>query len=275
MFLDKKLAKWGLTVMLLLVFLAVFSFISLFHHHSAGANPSENVIILKQETDPVNSVSYAIAVVNEDGHDELYGRIEYDNATLAGLQNYKAFNNHHLTKILQTIGPKEPVKLKITFWKPLSEIEFTEFVKEHDIKVHSYYMYMREQDGTIVTIQGGPFEGELVPHMMMNVVKDDVTERDPNAGFLGWVEVDVTAPSNQVMNLQNNPHVFMVDSMDMFFESMLTAELFEHTNLSFFAQRSLLRAGYTEVARPGPVAWWLLHLAEEPGNSGNEVLCCR
>jgi len=176
------------------------------------ARPQEDATIVLSVEDEQSGVSYLIGVDNLEN--EVVAMVEYDHRTMVNLDKYREFTNRELAKILQNAEPMDSIPLRITFNSPQSQKEFTDFVKQHEIDVESYYIYMLEPDGKIATIQGGPSEEELVPGMFFNAATDSISqEYSPGVEFLGWVEVDGAVQAKRVSQINNDPRVFLADAM--------------------------------------------------------------
>jgi len=250
-------SKWILLTLATFVTLTGF----VIWNQGVTARPQEDGVIALSVEDEQSGVSYLIGVDNLEN--EVIARVEYDHSTMAGLDKYRAFNNRELAKILQNAEPMDSIPLKITFNSPQSQKEFTDFVKQHEIDVESYYIYMLEPDGKIATIQGGPSEEELVPGMFFNAATDSVTqEYAPGAEFLGWVEVDGAVQANRVSQISNDQRVFLVDVMQLFLEAKLTDELLAEAGIAKDIRRDLIEFGFTGIHR-GPLAGHLYHLGLE------------
>ncbi len=249
--------KWvALPILAILVTLAGFTA----SNQSVTAQPQEDVTIVLSEGDEQSGVTYAIAVDNLEK--ELLARVEYDTSSMESIGRYQEFNNRKLTEILQNVDGTDSIPLKITFSSPLSQKEFTEFVKQYEIDVDSYYIYMLESDGNIATIQGGPSEEELVPGMFFNAATTSISqEYPPGVKFLGWVEVDGMVQAKRVSQLRVDKRVFLVDVMQLFLESKLTDEVLANVGIARSVRRELLQFGFTNIDRSGVVAWNLYYLS--------------
>lgn len=247
-------SKWALLVLAILVVLAGF----IISNRGVTARPQEDGTLVLAVENEHTGVSYLIGVDNLAN--EVNGRIEYDSSTVTGIEQYRAFNNQELAKILQDVDSMAGIPTKITFNSPLSQEELTEFVQQYEIEVESYLIYMLEPDGKIATIQGGPSDGELVPTTFFNAATGSISqEYSPGAEFLGWVEVSGTVQASRVSELNKDPHVFLVDIMRLFLETKLTDEALAAAGIPGATRRNFLQNGYAEIQQR-PLAADLYHL---------------
>jgi hypothetical protein len=222
------------------------------------ARPQEDGTLVLSVVDENSGVSYVIGVDNLNN--EVNGMIEYDRTSVAGIEKYRAFNDQELAKILQNVDAMKSIPVNITFNTPLDQTNFTEFVKQYEISVKSYIIYMREPDGKIATIQGGPSDTELVPVEFFNTATTSISqEYNSGAEFVGWVEVDGTVQAKHVSEIKADQHVFMIDVMQLFLESKLTDEALAKAGIAKDVRRELLQFGFTEIYR-APIAWEVYHL---------------
>lgn len=255
-YMKRLKTKW-VALFILALFVAVAGFMA--SNRSVTAQPQEDITLVLSETDNKSGVTYAIAVDNLEK--ELLARVEYDLSSMEGIGRYQAFNNRELGKILQNVDTLDSIPLKVTFSSPLSQDEFTAFVKQYEIDVDSYYIYMLEADGKIVTIQGSPSEEDLVPSMFFNAATNSVSqEYSPGVEFLGWVEMDGIVQANHVSQLTSDERVFLTDVMQLFLESKLTDEALAGVGIDKGIRQELVQFGFANIDRSGLVAWGLYHL---------------
>jgi hypothetical protein len=245
--------KWtllALPIFLILVGLGV-------SNRGVTARVQEDITIVLSVEDDNSGIKYAVAVDNIT--QEALARIEYP-TTIQGIEQYRNFNDQELSKILQNGDKGHPVPLKITFNSPLSEEKFTQFVKQYDIEVAHYVIYMLDSDGKIVTVQGSPMNGELVPTALFNTATNSISqEYSHGARLLGWVEVTGVVELMYVFQLSNDIHVFLADVMRMFLESQLTDEALANAGIVRGTRRNLINSGFAEIYQR-PLAWDLYHL---------------
>ncbi len=252
--------KW-VALLVLAIFVTLAGFMT--SNRSVTAQPQqEDVTLVLSEEDNKSGITYAIAVDNLEK--ELLARVEYDISSMESIGRYQEFNNRELTGVLQNVDGTDTVPLKITFSSPLSQKEFTEFVKQYEIDVDSYYIYMLESDGNIATIQGAPSEEELVPGIFFNAATTSISqEYSPGVEFLGWVEMDGMVQAKRVSQLRVDKRVFLVDVMQLFLESKLTDELLANAGIARGVRQELLRFGFANIDRSGLVAWNLYYLGND------------
>lgn len=250
--------KWvALLVLAILVTLVGF----MASNRSVTAQPQEDVTLVLSEEDK-SGITYAIAVDNLEK--ELLAKVEYDRSSMESIGKYREFNNRELDKVLQDMDTFDSIPLKITFSSPLSQEDFTEFVKQYEVDVDSYYIYMLEPDGNIATIQGAPSEDTLVPSMLFNTVTNSISEEySPGVELLGWVEMDGTVQVQQVPRLAADKQVFLVDVMRLFLESKLTDGTLADAGVAKDIRRDLLQVGFADIYRGGPLAWNLYYLGSD------------
>lgn len=245
--------KWILLTLAALVVLAGF----VISHQSATARPQEDATIVLSAEDKPSGVSYLIGVDNQAN--EVIGQIDYD-STVTGIEQYRAFNNRELAKILESESATPVIPVKITFSLPLSQIEFTRFVEQYEIAVENYIIYMRESDGNIATIQGAPSGDMLVPDEFFSTATNSVAyEYDSGAEFLGWVEVSGSIQLETAAKMSKDQRVFMVDVLRVFMETLLTDQALSDAGIAKNVRRGLINDGFTEIYQK-PLAWDLYHL---------------
>jgi len=250
-FIKGKWTLLGLAVIVILIGFVVMN-------QRATARPQEDGTLVLAVANENTGVSYLIGVDNLAN--EVNGRIEYDSSTATGIEQYREFNNQELAKLLQNVDAADSIPVKITFNSPFSQEKFAEFVEQYQIEVENYLIYMLEPDGKIATIQGGPTETELVPTEFFNIATSSVAqEYSPGAEFLGWVEVNGTVQANRVSQINDDPHVFLVDVMRLFLETKLTDEALATAGIPGVTRRNLLNNGYAEIQQR-PLAADLYHL---------------
>lgn len=247
-------SKWILLVLTIFVILAGF----VISYQGVTARPQEDGTLVIQVADENSGISYVIGVDNLNN--EVNGMIEYDQNSEDGIEKYREFNDQELTKILQNVDTMKGIPVKITFNTPLDQTNFTEFVKQYEIGVKNYTIYMLEPDGKIATIQGGPSNTELVPIEFFDIATTSISqEYNTGAEFVGWVEVDGTVQAKHISEIKADQRVFMVDVMQLFLESKLTDEALAEAGIAGSVRQELLQFGFTEIYR-APVAWGLYHL---------------
>lgn len=243
-----------------LLALAVFGILTWFliSNQRVTARPQEDGTLILSVKDEATGVSYVIGVDNLNN--EVNGMIEYDYNSADGLERYRLFNNQELTKILQNTSEVEGIPVKIIFNTPLSQAEFAEFVKQYEVAVKKYIIYMLEPDGKIATIQGSPSDKELVPAEFFNIATTSISqEYNSGAELIGWVEVDGTVQANRIPDLQTDQRIFLVDVMHFFLESKLTDSVLTEAGIAKDVRQELLELGFAEIHQ-APVVWNLYHL---------------
>jgi len=247
-------SKWALLVLAILVIVSGFTMFS----RDATARPQEDGTLVLSVEDEISEVSYVIGVDNLAN--EANGMIEYDQNSRAGIEKFREFNNRELVGILQNMPAMGSIPARITFSRPLSQGEFTEFADRYDIGVKYYTIYMLEPDGKIATIQGSPSDAELVPDENFNMTTTSISqEYNDGAEFVGWVEVDGMVQVNHISEMKADRCVHMIDVMQLFLESRLTDEALAAAGIGKSVRQELLRTGLTDIYR-APAAWNLYHL---------------
>lgn len=242
-----------------LFFFAIFIG-SVISYQNVTARPQEDGTLILQSQDKNLGVSYVIGIDNLAN--EVNSMVEYDTSSLAGLNKFRQFNTQILEQIIEN-KEKEIIPAKITFNAPLTQEEFTSFVKNYGIEVSHYIIYMKEPDGKIATIQGSPAEGELIPTQFLNVATQSIAqEYNQSAQFLGWVEVNGSIPAEQALTLSQDKTVFMVDVMHLFLTSQLTDEVLATAGYSYWDRQNFLQQGFSSIQYKS-VAWELYHLGIE------------
>lgn len=231
-------------------------------NQGASARPQEDGTPLLSVRDELSGISYDIGVDNLNN--ELNALINYDNDSVAGIEKFREFNNHELAKIVQAADSTGSIPVRITFTSPFNQEEFTEFVKQHEIEVKNYIIYMLESDGKIATIQGGPSETDLVPTEFFQAATTSISDEYNNSGakFVGWVEVSGNVQVSRVSQLTNDPQVFLVDVMELLMEFKLTNEVDAALTAAGYGKRArqeLINAGYADLAH-WTVTWGAYHL---------------
>ena len=256
----KRLKITWVALMILAIFVILVGFMA--SNRNVAAQPQEDVTLVLSEEDTRSGITYAVAVDNLER--ELLAKVEYDRSSMESIGKYQEFNNRELNKFLQDMDTSDTIPLKITFSSPLTQEDFTEFVKQYEIDVDSYYIYMLESDGNIATIQGTPSEDALVPSMLFNTVTNSISEEySPGVELLGWVEVDGIVQVQQVPQLTADKQVFLVDVMQLFLESKLTDEALANAGVTKDIRRDLLQVGFADIDRGGPLAWNLYYLGND------------
>ncbi len=247
-------SKWTLLVLAILVITSGFTMFS----RDETARPQEDGTLVLSVEDEISEVSYVIGVDNLAN--EANGMIEYDQNSRAGIEKFREFNNRELVRVLQNMPAMGSIPARITFSRPLSQAEFTEFADRYDIGVKFYTIYMLEPDGKIATIQGSPSDTELVPGEYFNMTTTSISqEYNDGAEFVGWVEVDGMVPVNRISEMKADQRVYMIDVMQLFLEARLTDEALAAAGVAKSVRQELLRTGFTDIYR-APVAWNLYHL---------------
>ena len=250
-FLERKSVLLGLIIFIIVAGTFVYN-------QRVTARLQEDGTLVLSVADENTGVSYIIGIDNLNN--EVNGMIEYDRSSANGIKQYREFNNQELAKILQNnMDSVASIPVKITFNRPLNQVEFTKFIKQYAIGVKYYTIYMLEPDGKIATIQGSPSDTELVPIEFFNTATTSISqEYNTSAEFLGWVEVEGTVEVNHISEVKADQRVFLIDVMQLFLESKLTEESLVQAGVAPSTRRELLKVGFTEIYR-APLAWELYH----------------
>lgn len=256
----KSLKITWIALMILAIFVILAGFMAL--NRNVAAQPQEDVTLVLSEEDTKSGITFAIAIDNMEK--ELLAKVEYDRSSMESIGKYQEFNNQELVKILQNVDPLDKIPVKITFSTPLTQEDFIKFVKQYEIDVDSYYIYMLETGGNIATIQGAPSEEDIVPSMIFDAVTNSISkEYSPGVRLLGWVEIDGSVQVQQIPQLVADEQVFLVDVMQLFLESKLTNETLANAGIAKDIRQDILQVGFTDIYRGGPLAWNLYYLSND------------
>ncbi len=178
-------------------------FVVLYLHPSLSRDQQPVVLVNHTE----RGIHYSAAF--DPIYQEINGSISYDYRSTQGVQSYIDFN-HQAYTMLSDQGQNRPIYINIVFRRPLSLPEFQQFVSTYGLAVHRYRMRAVEIDGTRLTIDGAPTEGQLVPPTYWERVLQDIRAHNETQ-FKGWIEVEATVWPEQWARLQSASEVFVIE----------------------------------------------------------------
>ena len=76
--------------------------------------------------------------------------------------------------------------------------------------------------GTRSTIYGGPADGNLIPADLLNLVAQDIQQRDGST-IKGWIEVSTIVKRKDLVDLINDPAVYTVDVTESILRNSITS----------------------------------------------------
>ena len=110
----------------------------------------------------------------------------------------------------------------VVFNHPLSQSEFEQFVKTYALKPSTYSLRAVAPDGTRSTIYGGPADGNLIPAALLDLVAQDIQQRDGST-IKGWIEVSTIVKRKDLVDLIDDPAVYTVDVTESVLRNSITS----------------------------------------------------
>lgn len=98
----------------------------------------------------------------------------------------------------------------VIFRKPLSQEEFEQFIADTGMEVLDYVIRYVTVSDQRVTIFGTPNNSQLVASADLEVVLNDLAERDPGT-VSGWIEVRGRLPATSYHLVEKKPYVYFID----------------------------------------------------------------
>jgi hypothetical protein len=138
----------------------------------------------------------------------------------------------------------------------LSQDEFEQLVKTYALKPYAYSLRAVAPDGTRTTIYGGPVDGKLIPTDLLDMVSQDLQQRDGST-IKGWVEVSTIVQSTDLVNLLSNPTVYTIDVTETLLRNAVTFDKLQAVEVEDKVVQMYLKGqAQIQISRT-PLYWFL------------------
>lgn len=181
--------------------------------------------VFLSDTDPISGVQYGL--VYADG--QLNGAVTYDYSSMDGILKYVAFNRRTIERLLKS--QQKEFRALVVFNRPLAQPEFEQFIASYKMEPYAYTLRAVSPDGMRTTIYGAPVNGELVPMDLMNLITNDVKQRDGTA-LRGWIDVSAKMPRKALTKLLKDNRVYTVDLTESVMLNSITTVKLDAANAS-------------------------------------------
>jgi len=217
---------------------------------SVAQAQSDKPIVFVDETDAATGIQYGASYA--DG--QLNGGVLIDTTSVEGIRAYISFNLQNTHELLKT--DRKLLYVHVVFNHPLSQDEFEQLVKAYALKPYAYSIRAIAPDSTRATIYGGPADGKLIPTDLLDMVSQDLQQRDGST-IKGWVEVSTIVQSADLVSLLSNPMVYTIDVTETLLRNAITFEKLQAVEVEDTVVQMYLKGqAQIQISRP-PLYWFL------------------